>query len=155
MEPTYADPGTPPAREDRRRSVTAAFVQLASPFVFVGVLFFGLVVEIPVPVNRDPHGYGQIFGFLFSFLLMIPGIALPGIAIPLLRKARRGGAVLLIVASLMWVLLFLVLATGFPGGIAEIEWSRIVTMVVSVLWAFLCCVCAWVGFRAFGRFPPR
>lgn len=153
MEPTFDPAFGPPAREERRRSIVAAFVQLASPFVFVGLLYLGLAADIPV--SGDPHGYAQIFGFFFSFLLMIPGLALPGIAVPLLRKARRSGAVLLIIASLMWTLLFVILASGFPGGIPEVDWSRGVTIGVSVLWALLSGACAWAGFRAFSRFPPR
>lgn len=141
----------PQERETRRRAVAAAMLQLISPFLFVGMLFLGLTTEIPT--HGDPHGYVQIFGFFASFLLLIPGIGLPAIAIPLLRKARPSGAVVLIVAAAMWLLLFATLASGYPGGITELAWNRVLTILVGLIWAGLCGWCIWAGATAFSRFP--
>lgn len=159
-QPTYgmtgdwqpaAAPQHPEERKARRRAVAAAMIQLASPFLFVGMLFLGLTADIPV--GGDPHGYVQIFGFFASFLLFLPGIALPAIAIGLLRNSRRSGAVWLIVAAVLWCLFFVILATGFPGGITELEWSRILTIAVGVLWAAVSGWCTWAGVAAFSRLP--
>ena len=146
-------PMHPQERQARRRAVAAGFVQLASPFLFIGVLFLGLSVDIPV--GGDPHGYAQIFGFFASFLLLIPGLALPGIALPLLRQSRRSGAVLLIIAAAMWALFFAILASGYPGGITELEWSRILTIAVGVLWCVVSVLCLVAGAAAYSRFPQR
>lgn len=140
-------------QQARRRAVAAGIAQLVSPFLYIGVLYFGL--EYDIPVGGDPHGYAQVFGFFASFLLLIPGIALPGIAIPLLRRFRRSGAVLLIIAAVMWALFFAILASGFPGGITEMDWVRIVTIVVSALWLAVCGLSAWAGAAAYSRFPQR
>ena len=133
--------------------MAAGFLQLASPFVFAGTLLLGLATEIPV--SGDPHGYVQIFGFVLSLVLLIPGVVLPGIAIPLLRRSRRGGAILLVVTAGLWLLLFLGLASGMPGGIAELEWSRVVTIAVGMLGAAAASWSVWAGVTAYSRFLPR
>lgn len=140
-------------QQARRLAVAAAITQLASAFLFIGVLYFGL--EYDIPVGGDPHGYAQVFGFFLSFLLLIPGLALPGIAIPLLRRSRRSGAVLLIIAAAMWALLFAILVSGYPGGITEMDWVRVVTIVVSALWLAVCAWSVWAGAAAYSRFERR
>jgi hypothetical protein len=144
-------PGNEPLAH--RRAVAAAIAQLVSPFLFIGVLFLGLHFDIPS--GGDPHGYAQIFGFFASFVLLVPGLLLPGIGLPLLRRSRRSGAVLLIVAATMWALLFAFLVSGYPGGITEMDWVRIVTMVVSTIWAAVCVWSIWSGAAAYSRFPQR
>lgn len=140
-------------RQGRRWAIAAAITQLASAFLFIGVQYFGL--EYDIPVGGDPHGYAQVFGFFLSFLLLIPGIALPGIAIPLLRRSRPSGAVLLIIAATMWALLFAILVSGYPGGITEMNWVRVVTIVVSAFWLIVCAWSVWVGAAAYSRFDRR
>lgn len=145
-------PAHPQEREARRRAVAAGFVQLASPFVFCGMVLLGLVVEIPV--TGDPHGYAQIFGFFFAVLMLIPGVALASIAIRLLRNSRRSGAVWLIVAASVSGLLFLGLASGLPGGIGELDWSRMLTIAVGVVGVAASGWCIWAAATALSRFPP-
>ncbi|GAB2623462.1 hypothetical protein [Pseudactinotalea suaedae] len=162
MEPNVQQPsGTtggqpvasdPQEREPRRRAVAAAYVQLASPFLFVGMLFLGLAVDIPIA--GDPHGYGQIFAFFASFLLLIPGTVLPSIAIALLRRSRRSGAVWLIVAAGLSCLMFLGLVSGAPGGIGELDWSRLLTIAVGVVWLVVSIWCLLAGTTAYSRLSP-
>jgi len=142
-------PAHPQEREARRRAVAAAYLQLVSPFLFAGMLFLGLAVEIPT--SDDMHGYTQIFGFFGSILLLIPGIAFASVALRLLRGSRRSGAVWLIVASALSCLEFLGLASGAPGGIGELEWSRVLTIAVGVIWLAVSGWCVWAGTTAYGR----
>jgi hypothetical protein len=142
----------PQEREARRRAVAAGLVQLASPFVFAGTVFAGLVVEIP---TADPHGYGQIFGFFGAMLLMLPALILTATAVTMLRNARRAGAVLLLIGSAVAAVQSLGLATGIPGGITELTTARWLTIVVGVIWLAVSVLCAVVAAWARPRLRRR
>lgn len=145
-------PAHPQEREARRQAVAAAWVQHASPFVFAGTVFAGLVWEVP---TGDPHGYTLIFGFFGAMLLLLPALGLAVAAVALLRRSRRSGAVLLITTAALAAVESLGLATGFPGGIAEVTPIRVVTIAVGVFWCAVSVLCVVVGVRALTRLPPR
>lgn len=142
----------PQEREARRQAVAAAGVQHASPFVFAGTIFAGLVWEIP---TADPHGYTLIFGFVGAVLLLLPALGLAIAALVLLRQSRRSGAVFLIATAGLALVESLGLATGFPGGIDEVTPIRVVTIAVGVIWSVVCALCMLAGVRALTRLSPR
>lgn len=142
----------PEERLARRRAVAAGLVQLASPFVFAGTVFAGLVVEIP---TDDPHGYTQIFGFFGAIVLLLPTMILAAAAVAMLRNARRGGAVLLLVGASFAAVQSLGLATGLPGGISELTPMRWLTIVVGVLWLVVSALCVVVAAWARPRLRRR